>query len=764
MSLQRRLTFLLAAFAGFALLASFGSVYAIQLHGEDARLSFQRSVGDVLRLEGLRLTVREHVVDLHEVVIGMRPADDSFAADAERLFTQLRQIGQYASNGSPSLDTTALLKLTDALDEAGERCLALVSESRLEQARTLLADRIKGELVTSLDRELRAIRDAADESSRRSVDSVVAGSTQMGILSVVILVLGAGLVTVGTALIRRWVILPIRVFEQATRELGEGRLEHRVQVDSSGEFGGLAAAMNSMAGSLAQAQANLRRSETKYRSLFENLRDAAVICDGAARVIACHDGDTRLLGEAARTGLGQPLLEVWPRWRVESLNWLSVVQSVATQGTRMRATDIQLPRSDDPESTAIVDLIAYPVEYGDSRYVALVLRDVTERHQFERQARRTEAMEATVTLARGVAHDFNNLLTSAIGTLTLLESQKLDEVTSGRLRRAMRACWQAAGLSRKLLDFAGGDQGTPQVVCLRETVDLILQSFDESFFEGVVLRVNGDQSARVKIDRDQLTQIVLNLVLNAREAMPAGGELEVSVEQARPGRPETAAGPPTHAVLSVRDTGGGITPAVKDRLFEPFFSTKAQASRRSRGMGLAVVYAAVKNADGFIEVDTAPGLGSTFRVYLPLEQLAASDDALPSALVSAPRSPGTVLLIDDEPMVLQVCSEALASWGYPVLTAESASEARRVLAAQARGSVSLAIVDMRLADGRGADLAVELGALEPQLRFIFTTGLADQAVPAELAHRVCARLSKPFHLDTLAAAVAGAAATGRLAR
>jgi signal transduction histidine kinase len=149
-------------------------------------------------------------------------------------------------------------------------------------------------------------------------------------------------------------------------------------------------------------------------------------------------------------------------------------------------------------------------------------------------------------------------------------------------------------------------------------VELILKSLDEPFFEGIRLHTSLDQSVSVHIDRDQLTQIVLNLVRNAREAMPDGGDLFVTVEPGTPDPTTELNGPPTHAVLSVTDTGQGITEEVKERLFEPFFTTKVHGTRRKRGMGLAITYAAVKNADGLIQVDGEPGAGTTLRVCLPL--------------------------------------------------------------------------------------------------------------------------------------------------
>lgn len=273
-------------------------------------------------------------------------------------------------------------------------------------------------------------------------------------------------------------------------------------------------------------------------------------------------------------------------------------------------------------------MVAYAVEYGQGRHIAIVLRDVTQRQRLERQARRAEAMSAALTLARGVAHDFNNLLTSTMGTLSQLAADGGD---GQRVQTALRACRHAAALARKLLEFASGDHGHPQLLCLRRTTELILQSFDESFFDRIRVHTEWAPAALVMIDPDQLTQIVLNMLQNAREAMPDGGQLRIAVEAVTASNPLDGGRAGPFAVLTVADSGRGLTPDVRERLFEPFFSTKSGQSGRRRGMGLAIVYAAVRNAGGFIDVHSAPGAGTRFRVYLPLRSAPHSAPDEPDA-------------------------------------------------------------------------------------------------------------------------------------
>lgn len=622
MSLDKKLAWLLAAFAGFALVATFATIYGVRLHVEGALVSLQRSMDEATWIDRVRLAAREQYVRLREAADGVREIDELDRAQRDGFFDELRQIAQFTLRGDRRLEAEELLDLTTRLRREFDRCLLLAQQNQRDQARDVLHSTIGSELLPALDLRLRRTRGVLDESRNRSVDELVATNTQVLILALLIGVFGIGLVIVGTALAHRWIIVPIRNLQEATQQFARGNLSVRLSPQSNDELGALGRAMNSMAEGLAQARAEMQVSEAKYRSLFRNLRDATVICDAQGRVIECHDGDTHLLGPTAQNGSGRSLLDVWPQRQWEAMDWPALVGRVLTQGERVRMSDLRFRQGGDPEKTAIVDLIAYPVEFGHERHVAVVLRDVTERRRLENRARRSEAMEATVTLARGVAHDFNSLLTSAIGSLSLLGSEVGEGKLADPVRRALRACGQAAGLSRALLSFAGGDRGNPEVLCLRETTELILRSMDESFFEGIQLHTDLSESILVSIDRDQFTQIVLNLIRNAREAMPDGGDLTIAVKAGRP-RPATDPHePPTHAVLTVADTGSGITEEVKERLFEPFFTTKSSGTRSRRGMGLAVVYAAVKNAHGLIQVEGEPGVGTTFRVCLPLAESA----------------------------------------------------------------------------------------------------------------------------------------------
>ena len=449
--------------------------------------------------------------------------------------------------------------------------------------------------------------------------------TQLLLLALFVGVGGVGLVIAGALIVRRRLVAPIQALQAATRAFADGNLAYRVAPQTTDELGKLGVALNNMAGAL-------QVSQRKYRTLFENLRDTVVICDADGIVKECHEGDGPLLGFAPQDAVGKRADNVWPKWRFGEWTWTEFVERVLAEKARLRMNDVAIEVT--PTSTAIVDIVAYGVDYAGARFAAVVMRDVTQRHKLQEFVRRAGTMEAAVNFARGIAHDFKNLLQCAATTLGLIEESTRETETAERSRTALAACRQAAGLSRRLTNFAADDEGHPETLCLSETVRVIVGSLGEQFCEDVRLQMACDGLVRVHIDRDQLTQIVLNLVYNARDAMSEGGILQVGTREEEVANPLPGSVPGPHAVLTVRDTGGGMTEEVIEHAFEPLYTTKPRSASGPRGMGLAVVYSAVTHAGGFIKVDSHPGTGTTFQVFLPVAQVGNS-----SAVGASPPDP-----------------------------------------------------------------------------------------------------------------------------
>ncbi len=621
MSLRRKLIYLHSAFAAFAVITASVTIYGVQLYVHAAITKFEQIIDQSNLVDQLRVAAGSQLNGLHEVIDGRREVNAAFLARRDAFFTRLEEVASFAIERDDESSWRSLQALGRSIKSQSDTCITLAQVERRKEAHDLLDSKLENDLLVALDDRLHGIRRSLDDARRRSVDRVLTTNTQLLGVAGLIAIGCAGLVVAGASLVRRWLIGPVTHLEAATHEFAKGNLAHRVELGSGDELDSLGSALNTMAFSLAE-------SETKYRALFENLRDAVIICDSDGAVVECQDGDTEILGVDPAEAIGRRLGDIWPEWLSDRWDWKLAVSRVTGAGERVRAVDVEM--AGNPGARAFADVIAYPVEYAGTRYAAILFRDVTERHDLQQLLRRSETMEATVTFARGIAHDFKNLLHSAVTTLSLIEKDTDGSKSAERIETALRACGQAASLSRRLLAFATNDEGTPEVFDLNEMVELILGSLDEPFLAPLQVHADCHRTVLVRVDRDHLTQVILNLIRNARDAMPDGGTLRITTDStvtANPLRPGAAA---RYAVLTVLDTGCGMTAEVKERLFEPLFSTKARGPEGARGMGLAVVYAAVRNAGGFIQLESEADAGTTFRVYLP------SGEGAPEAVLPRP--------------------------------------------------------------------------------------------------------------------------------
>lgn len=751
MSLRHKLVVLLSAFAVFTVGTAATVIYGVQWRVERAVDDLERTLGRTLQVDRLRVSLREQTLRLRGVIDGDADAARAFFASRDEFAAKLAQVTSFRAPSEDAADWPPIQRLAESLSEASERCLALVQGSHADEARRLLTERIEREVMPELDSRLLAAKTRLDEARNRSTRALAATSSQTLSLTLMVAAAAAGLVVVGAILIRRWLIVPVLELRQATDRFSRGDFDYRVGLRSGDELGALGDALNGMARSVADAQDRLRASETKHRLLFQNLRDAVIICDIEGRIVECHDSDAKVLGVEGDELIGRRLIEVWPEW-ARAADWPAVIGAAVGEGRRFRVEGAELASG---SRAVLADLVVYRVEYGEARYAAIIIRDVTERQKLQTKLRHAETMEAVGTLAGGLAHDFNNLLAGVIGSLTLVANEVADSGLADRLRSAVQTCWQAAGLSRRLLNFAGSARGEPQVFLLGDAVRVMVNSLDPSFLEGIDLHVQLDLPLNVRLDRDQFTQVVLNLLRNAREAMPEGGSLWVCLETANLIDPEDGRTHRRYGVLVVRDTGCGMTPEAQRRIFEPFFTTKSRSSRRGRGMGMAVAYTAVRNAGGFIQIESAPGKGSTFRVHLPLCEAAPTVVAPAAPSVRMPKRSGAILLVEEDAVLREVARQALEAGGHSVVAVEGAREA---FAASPPGgaTIDLAIVNVDAPEGDNATLCAMLVSANPALRLIFTTAGQEATVPERLEPHVAAQLLKPFALESLASAVSAA--------
>jgi PAS domain S-box-containing protein len=401
-----------------------------------------------------------------------------------------------------------------------------------------------------------------------------------------------------------------------------------------------------------------------------------------------------------------------------------------------------------------VEVQAHFLELEEGALKVAYVREISERSRLERQLRQAQKMESVGRLAGGVAHDFNNLLTAIVGNvqLALLDVRPSDPLHE-LLVEVHRAADSAANLTRQLLAFSRKQVIDPRVVNLNGIVSELHRMLKGLMRENVDVLVKLAPGLwQTRVDRSQIEQVVINLAVNARDAMPEGGRLTLEtanvVLDEEYARPRSYVIPGEYVMLSVSDTGTGIPEAAKPHLFEPFFTTKEHG--KGTGLGLAMVYGAVKQNRGSIEVESEPGQGATFRIYLPRVDAAPDPLPVPSHTTRLPRGTETVLLVEDEEKVRAVAVGLLARQGYTVYDYADAADALGAVS-QLRGPVHLLITDVVLPGMNGRVLAQRIEALRPEIKVLYTSGYSEDVV---IHHGVLDPgiefLPKPYTIELLA--------------
>jgi two-component system cell cycle sensor histidine kinase/response regulator CckA len=392
-------------------------------------------------------------------------------------------------------------------------------------------------------------------------------------------------------------------------------------------------------------------------------------------------------------------------------------------------------------------------EPGD--IIEIIVEDVSARRVLEEQLRQAQKMEALGQLAGSVAHDFNNLLAVIIGYSELLSAAAgADGISRSRVEIIRNAGERAASLTAQLLAFSRRSVMQPKVVNLNslvmETTKMLQRLMGEDVEHRLVLDPN---LGRTRADPGQMVQVIMNLAVNARDAMPRGGRLTIATAPVVLGEDAVIqdvslpAGP--YVMLSVSDTGIGMDSETRARLFEPFFTTKPVG--KGTGLGLATVYGIVKQCGGFIFAETKPGVGTTFRVYLPQVEQAAEAPAARTSQAVAGQSLGTILLVEDEVAFRDLLREGLHAIGYSVLVGENGVDALQV-AEQHQGPISLLVTDVIMPQMSGPELAGRLKEVRPEIQVLYMSGYTDDKL-GDLSHpdNDLALMQKPFYISELAA-------------
>jgi len=394
----------------------------------------------------------------------------------------------------------------------------------------------------------------------------------------------------------------------------------------------------------------------------------------------------------------------------------------------------------------------FPVYNAEGRAyrVAGIAEDVTSRRELEEELRQAHKMEAVGRLAGGVAHDFNNLLTGVLGNLDMLERRLKSEESLRRVRAARAAAERGARLTHQLLAFSRKQRLAPTPLDLNR---LVSEASDMLFRTiGAIIRIETvltDGLWPALVDPTQIELVLLNLAINARDAMPEGGRL--TIRTANVSRADAPLDPPSDFVLiSVSDTGQGMSDEVLRRAVEPFFTTKGPG--KGSGLGLSMVHGVATQSGGGLHIDSRPGRGTTVSVYLPRARRVSATVRDRETRLAPVRERATILVVDDDPDVREVAVSNLESLGYHMLAAEDGQTALRVLARNA--PVDLLLVDMAMPGMNGVEVIRRARERQHDLRALLVTGYADVDAFAPAESDMI--LQKPYRLERLAEAVAEA--------
>jgi PAS domain S-box-containing protein len=479
-----------------------------------------------------------------------------------------------------------------------------------------------------------------------------------------------------------------------------------------------------------QAGEELRRIEKKYKDLFDSTLEGIYQIDAEGVFILMNPAGARIFGyESPGEMIGRKGLEYWrdPADREAFRAELRIRKSVSGYPMRLKKKDGE-PIEIETSSTIMED------EEGHFLGMEGILRDVTERRKLEDQLRQAQKMEAVGQLAGGIAHDFNNILTAIIGYGHLLH-MKMDSNDPLRVNveQILEAGDRAASLTQNLLTFSRKLIMNPSPVSLNEIMKKVEKFLLRIIGEDIELKTAfSDEVLTVNVDSGLIEQAMLNLATNARDAMPRGGSLSIetalSEMDAEFIKAHGFGEPGKYALISVTDTGTGMSKETRDKIFEPFFTTKEVG--KGTGLGLAMVYGIVKQHNGYITVYSEPGEGTVFKIYLPLVAVKAEGEK--EALIPAVLAGGTetILVAEDDPALRKLDMTVLGEFGYNVITAEDGEDAIKKFM-EHKDKIDMCILDMIMPKKSGKEVYERIREMRPGIKVLFASGYAADRTQME---------------------------------
>ncbi len=558
------------------------------------------------------------------------------------------------------------------------------------------------------------------------------GRTTLYYLILVMLASGLVFLVVSGALLDRMILSPLIRLHDAVVCIGAGGdAGRRVPQEGSDEIAQLGASTNRMLAALEQSQQALRRQACA----FEACTDGIAIFDEDGTLAHANHAHAALFGfKDKKDLLGKSWRDLYAPEDAER------VQAQILSGISKDRTwegEILARRQDGKLFPHFVSV----AHVSGGGWVG-VCRDMTAQRAMEEQLRKKQRMEAVGTLAGGIAHDFNNLLTVILGYGQTLMAKVEDQPRLlANADHIVKAATRAAALTRQLLAFSRKQVLQPRVLDLNAVLQDLEKILRPLVNDGIVMETClASNLGAVRADQSQIEQVIVNLIVNARDAMANGGWLTVSTENVDwPGGVSVPKG--RYVVLSVKDTGTGMDPEVLAHIFEPFYTTKEVG--KGTGLGLSTVYGIVEQSAGYVTVESEPGKGSQFKVFLP--RVDAVADGLPQEAPSSMRQNGheTVLVVEDDPGVLDLAQEVLTNYGYKVLCASHSNGLEEILREHGK-NIDLLLTDVRLPGITGREIAMRVQEAHPHVRVLYMSGYAALNFPAQGTEAGISFVQKPF--------------------
>jgi PAS domain S-box-containing protein len=499
-------------------------------------------------------------------------------------------------------------------------------------------------------------------------------------------------------------------------------------------------------------QTALQSSETLFRSVWENSADGMRLTDESGVIVAVNDAFCKLVG------LRQDELEgkLFTLIYAASENTQEMLQQYRTNyATHEFSDNREFHYALHNGREVVLEVNHSFIElHGQPQLTLSLFRDITAQRRLEEQFRQAQKMEAIGQLAGGVAHDFNNILTVIQGHASLLAAAKLGPSEDKSANQIGQAAARAAGLTRQLLTFSRRQLIQPKKLDLNKIVGNMTNMLGRLLGEDISLQLNYCQAPpTVEADAGMMEQVLLNLAVNARDAMPKGGQLSIRItvievdDSYIARQPDARKG--TFVCISMADTGTGIPPEILARIFEPFFTTKAIG--KGTGLGLATVYGIVKQHQGWIELESCVGKGTTFRIFFPWISGDRVGNEKPTTAITVRGGEEGVLLVEDEKPVRELVARVLERYGYKIFQADTGTNALEVWQ-QHNDEIKLVLTDLVMPNNmNGRELAEKLWAQSPGLKVIFTSGYSADIVGKDFKLEPDLNfLQKPYQPQTLA--------------